>query len=85
MCNKGNGKRAGRNAFSAKAQQHKGILAAGKQQRRIAAFGRHFAQDVNRLALQSLEVGQHAAFRLGLAGDPARAAETGTIHCGFNH
>ncbi|MNQ25181.1 hypothetical protein D3C85_383940 [compost metagenome] len=42
--------------FLGQAQQDDGILAAGKQQRRVGRFGRHFAHDVDGFRFKAVEV-----------------------------
>ena len=57
-CITGNGIRAGQNAFSASAQHDDRVLAAGEQQHRPLELGGHLPDDVDRLGLQHVELGQ---------------------------
>ena len=51
------GEFTGAESFLGQAQQDHRVLAAREQQGRITAFGRHFAQDVDRFRFQGIEVG----------------------------
>ena len=54
----GKRKPGGPECFLGQTQKHQGVLTAGKQQSRIPAFRGHFPQDVNGLALQSLQMSE---------------------------
>ena len=56
MCSSGNGKRPGRNAFSARRSRTTESLPPENSSAGLAALGRDLAQDVDRLGLEPVEV-----------------------------
>ena len=77
------GKRTGAECLFRQAQQHQGILAAGKEQGRVAALARNFAQDVNCLRFEPAEmIGIGRARQRKLVGDERGLYERGIGHAG---
>ena len=57
-CMIGNGKLAGAERLLGQPQQNDRVLAAAEQQHRALELGGHLAEDVDRLGLEGLEVGE---------------------------
>ena len=67
--------RAGPERLLGEAQQDDRVLAAGEQQHRALQLGRHLADDVDRLRLETVELGDaHAGHLRRGSGRPARRA-----------
>ena len=79
MCSSGNGNGAGRNAFSARRSRTSESLPPEKSSAGLRALARDFAQDVDRLGLEPVEM-----MRSRPAPAAARDARSGAVvECGF--